>query len=54
MNALEIKRVAAEAASRDHLVDRWLVVSQPLAIDDDPDWGDTLDATRWDHEPAAA
>ncbi|HET6171356.1 MAG TPA: hypothetical protein VFD90_02045 [Gaiellales bacterium] len=26
------------AASRHRGIARWLVVSQPLAIDDDPDW----------------
>ena len=28
----------AEAASSDRVIDRWLAVSEPLAIDDDPDW----------------
>jgi len=27
-----------EAASSDRVSDRWLAVSEPLAIDDDPDW----------------
>jgi hypothetical protein len=31
-------RESEEAASRHDPMDRWLAVSEPLAIDDDPDW----------------
>jgi hypothetical protein len=56
--ALQNEREAVGAASRDHLVDRWLVVSRPLAIDDDPEWDgrpSVFSPSRfWDHEPLAA
>jgi hypothetical protein len=39
-----------EAASRDRETDRWLAVSEPLAIDDDPDW-QIFDMDLWRHEP---
>jgi hypothetical protein len=38
-----------EAASSDHVTDRWLAVSEPLAIDDDPDW-QILDVDTWRDE----
>jgi len=44
-------REAEETASRGMTIDRWLAVSQPLAIDDDPEWNNA-DAEA-DHEGAA-
>jgi hypothetical protein len=38
-----------EAASSDRVTDRWLAVSEPLAIDGDPDW-QILDVDTWRDE----
>jgi hypothetical protein len=53
MHALQDERVAAETTSRDRSIDRWLVVSEPIAIDDDPDWYDRRESIAWEYEPAA-
>jgi len=39
-------------ASLDDSTDRWLTVSEPLAIDDDPDWDEHV-LDLWLDEPAA-
>ena len=39
MNALTDRRESEGTASRE---DRWLAVSAPLAVDDDPDWDEPL------------
>jgi len=39
-----------ETASSDREIDRWLAVSEPLAIDDDPDW-ELLDVDLWRDAP---
>jgi hypothetical protein len=38
MNAPTTTREVAETAGQWSGIDRWLAVSAPLAIDDDPDW----------------
>ena len=43
MNALTETREAEETMSRRSGIDRWLVVSEPLAVDDDPRWADDAD-----------
>ena len=41
-----------ETATRDRERDRWLVVSEPFPVDDDPDWG-TVHPELWLDEHAA-
>jgi hypothetical protein len=43
MDAFEEQREREETASRD--LDRWLAVSDPLPIDDDPSWEASLSDT---------
>jgi hypothetical protein len=38
MSVLNEMREREETASRHDPMDRWLAVSEPLAVDDDPDW----------------
>jgi hypothetical protein len=52
MNARNEKREREETASRDDSLGRWLVVSEPLAVDDDPDW-DGSHAQSWSYDRAA-
>jgi len=49
MSALIETRESEEAASRHDPMDRWLAVSEPLAIDDDPDW-ENADSECWPYE----
>jgi hypothetical protein len=53
VNALSEKRETEETTSSElrRKLERWLVVSEPLAIDDDPHW----DYAEWgpDHEVGA-
>lgn len=42
MHALTERREPEETASLDDPTDRWLAVSEPLAIDDDPDWDEQV------------
>ena len=48
----EMREAAKETATRDDELDRWLAVSEPLAVDDDAQWKDSLEEL-WDCEPAA-
>jgi|1186.fasta_scaffold564744_2 hypothetical protein len=41
-----------ETATSDAEGDRWLAVSEPLPVDDDPDW-EQLARELWLYEPAA-
>jgi hypothetical protein len=51
MRALMEMREPEETANRDRAIDRWLALSDPLAVDDDPDWDQSgLDPCL--HEPA--
>jgi hypothetical protein len=52
MDALMERREGRQTASREREIERWLVVSAPLAVDDDPQWKDSLEEL-WDCEPAA-
>ena len=52
MHALSDRRESEETASRGDHSDRWLAVSEPLAVDDDPDWDEAY-LELWLHEPAA-
>jgi hypothetical protein len=52
MRALTEPRERRETASRHDSMQRWLAVSEPLAIDDDPEWDDS-DSERWPDEFAA-
>ncbi len=52
MRALTETREREETASRRDSLHRWLAVSAPLAVDDDPDWDDS-DSEWWSYEPAA-
>lgn len=52
MRAPSEKRDAEEAASSDRAIDRWLAVSEPLAVDDDPDWEESA-RELWLSGPAA-
>jgi hypothetical protein len=52
MRALMEMREPEETASREPATDRWLAVSDPLAVDDDPDW-DESDLDPCLHEPDA-
>ena len=49
MRTLIDMREREETASRRESLRRWLAVSEPLAIDDDPDWDDTR-SEWWSHE----
>ena len=50
MQALEQEREAVEAASRVRSIERWLAVSEPLPVDDDPSWDEQLnDDWRFEH-----
>jgi hypothetical protein len=49
MSALIETRESEEAASRRDPIDRWLAVSEPLAIDDDPDC-ENANAECWPYE----
>jgi hypothetical protein len=40
MQALDERREVNEAASHELDLERWFAASEPLAIDDDPDWTD--------------
>ena len=42
-----------ETASRHDPMDRWLAVSEPLAVDDDPDW-ENADWECWSYESRTA
>ena len=57
MQALEDRREAEEAASRERALARWLAASEPLAIDDAPAWddpaGDDSDWHAWLDDRAA-
>ena len=52
MDALMEKREGRQTASREREIERWLAVSEPLAVDDDPQWKDSLEEL-WDCEPVA-
>jgi hypothetical protein len=52
MEALIEQRERQQTASREREAERWLAVSEPLAIDDDPYWTDSLEEL-WQREPAA-
>jgi hypothetical protein len=52
MRALTEPREREETASRHDSMQRWLAVSEPLAIDDDPEWDDS-DWECWSYESAA-
>ena len=41
-----------ETATRDRECDRWLAVSEPFPVDDDPDWEQST-RELWVDEPAA-
>jgi hypothetical protein len=48
MTALDDRREVEEAASHERALARWLAASEPLAIDDDPDW---IELTTWTRAP---
>jgi hypothetical protein len=52
MRALEDRREVEEAASRERTLARWLAASEPLAVDDDPEWDDAS-ADLWLDDDAA-
>jgi hypothetical protein len=52
MSALTETREREETARRENPMDRWLAVSKPLAVDDDPDW-EIADSERWSYESRA-
>jgi hypothetical protein len=52
MRASMEMREHEETANRDPSTDRWLAVSEPLAVDDHPDWDESV-FDLWLHEPAA-
>jgi hypothetical protein len=52
MDALTEMREGRQTASRERESERWLAFSEPLAIDDDPHWKDSLEEL-WHCEPAA-
>jgi hypothetical protein len=54
VNALDEKREGEEAASPWRERDHWLAASQPIAVDDDPDWPNDLRPLHPDDERAAA
>jgi hypothetical protein len=53
VNASDDKREADEAASHKRDLERWLAASEPLAIDDDPDWVDLTTSTPAPHDRQA-
>ena len=53
MSALNEMREREETASRHDPMDRWLAVSEPLAVDDDPDW-ENADWECWSYESRTA
>jgi hypothetical protein len=53
MSALNEMREREETASRHDPMDRWLAVSEPLAVDDDPDW-ENAGWERWSYESRTA
>jgi hypothetical protein len=55
MSALTLTetREREEAESHHESIHRWLAVSQPLAVDDDPDWDDP-GSQSWSYDHTAS